>query len=187
MKVLIIGAEGNIGRIISRELGKKYEIITAGRNSGEIRADLSSPASITEMFSKLQNIDACICVAGQSYLGDFHSMTQEDLQLSIQDKLIGQVNLVSIGMDYLNDKGSFTLISGRMGDQPSKFSVGKAISNGGINSFTRAAAMEMPRGIRLNTVSPGKISDITIEDLTAAYLQSIEGQINGEIIKVNYN
>lgn len=114
-------------------------------------------------------------------------MKSEDLNLGINNKLIGQVNLVLIGHQYLNDCGSFTLISGKMGDKPSRFSAGKAMVNGAINSFVLAAALEMPRGIRINTISPAKVADIAIEDLNAAYLKSIEGNINGEIIKVNYN
>lgn len=187
MKILIIGANGAVGKIITGALAKKHEIITAGRHSGDLHADLSSPASITQMFTKLQKIDACICVAGQSAGGDLFSMSQEDLQLGIRDKLLGQVHLVLTGTPYLNDHGSFTLISGKMGDQPSKHSAGKAMSNGGVNSFVRAAALDMPRGIRINAVSPAKISDIPDQDLISAYLKSIEGDVNGEIIKVNYN
>lgn len=187
MKILIIGAEGEIGRIITSKLAKRHEIITAGRNSGELTVDLSSKDSITSMFGKIMKIDACICVAGESYAGKLFSMSTEDLNLGINNKFLGQVNMVLTGHEYLNDGGSFTLISGKMGDRPSKHSTGKAMINGGINSFVMAAALEMPRGIRINAISPGKVSDIPDEDLVNAFLKSIEGEINGEIIRVNYN
>jgi len=187
MKILIIGTNGNIGKIITSKLALQHDIITAGRNSGEITVDLSSPASITRMFDKTEKIDACVCVAGDSYAGRLLDMTTEDLELGISNKLLGQVNLVLIGHKYLNDGGSFTLISGKMGDRPSRYSAGKAMINGGINSFAVAAALEMPRGIRINVISPGKVADIPSEELINAYLKSIEGQINGEIVRVNYN
>lgn len=187
MKILIIGAGGNLGKIITSKLAHGHEIITAGRNSGAVQVDLSSPAAIRAMFSKTGKIDACVCVAGDSYSGELFSMQPQDLNLGIQNKLSGQVNLVLIGHEYMNDGGSFTLISGKMGDRPTKFSAGKALVNGGINSFVLAAALEMPRTIRINAVSPGKVSDIPIAALTAAYLRSIEGDINGEILRVNYN
>lgn len=187
MKILIIGAKGKIGSIITKKLAQQHEIITAGRNSGELTVDLSSTASIRGMFDKIKKIDACVCVAGDSYSGELFAMNREDLNLGISNKLLGQVNLVLIGHDYLNDGGSFTLISGKMGDKPSKYSAGKAMINGGINSFVLAAALEMPREIRINVISPGKIADIPNEDLIDAYLKSIEGKINGEIVKVNYN
>jgi NAD(P)-dependent dehydrogenase (short-subunit alcohol dehydrogenase family) len=186
MKILIIGAAGTIGKIISPALQQKHEIISAGRNSGEIKVDLSSSDSIEAMFNQIKNIDACVCVAGDSYTGDLLSLTEEHLNLGIKNKLIGQANLVLIGQKYLNDNGSFTLISGKMGDKPVKNNAAKAIVNGGVNSFAMAASLEMPRGLRINAVSPSKVADIPINDLINGYLKSIEGEANGEIIKINY-
>lgn len=187
MKILIIGAKGKIGSILTKALALEHEVITAGRNSGALKADLSSAASLTTLFGKTGKIDACICVAGDSYGGELFAMSGEDLNVGISNKLTGQVNLVLIGHHYLNDGGSFTLISGKMGDRPVKHSAGKAMINGGINSFVMAAALEMPRGIRINAISPGKVADIPDDDLIDAYLKSIKGDINGEIVKVNYN
>lgn len=187
MKILIIGAQGNIGRLIVPKLIEKHEVITAGRISGDIQVDISSAASIAAMFEKVGKIDACVCLAGDSYGGELLSMTEENLHLGIHHKLLGQVNLVLRGHHFLNNEGSFTLISGKMGDQPTKHSAGKAIANGAVNSFVRAASLEMPRGIRINVVSPAKVVDIPVNDLVSAFLQSIEGTANGEILKVNYN
>ena len=138
------------------------------------------------MFNEVKNIDACICIAGDSHTGDLATLTEENLYLGIRNKLVGQANLVLIGQNYLNDNGSFTLTSGKMGDKPAKNAAGKAIVNGGINSFVLAASIEMPRGLRINVVSPSKISDIPENDLINGYLKSIEGDTNGEIIKINY-
>lgn len=186
MKILIIGATGAIGKIITPILEQKHEVITAGRNSGDIKVDLSLASSIEAMFNQVKNIDACVCVAGDSYTGDLLSLTEENLNIGIKNKLIGQANLVLIGQNYLNDNGSFTLTSGKMGDKPAKNAAGKAIVNGGVNSFGLAASLEMPRGLRINVVSPSKVADIPMNDLINGYLKSIEGIANGEIIKINY-
>ena len=187
MRILIIGAGGEIGSIITPKLAQEHEVITAGRNSGDLTVDLSSTDSLKSMFNKVKKVDACVCVAGDSRTGKLFSMDMEDLNPGINNKLLGQVNLVLTGHEYLNDGGSFTLISGKMGDRPAKYSTGKAMINGAINSFVLAAALEMPRGIRINAISPGKVADIPAEDLFNAFIKSIEGDINGEIIKVNYN
>lgn len=186
MKILIIGAAGAIGKIITPALEKKHEVITAGRNSGDIQVDLSSADSIKAMFNIVKNIDACVCIAGDSHTGDLATLTEENLNLGIKNKLIGQANLVLVGQNYLNDNGSFTLTSGKMGDKPAKNAAGKAIVNGGVNSFGMAASLEMPRGLRINVVSPSKVADIPMNDLINGYLQSIEGIVTGEIIKINY-
>ncbi|WP_286965707.1 short chain dehydrogenase [Flavobacterium sp. UBA4854] len=186
MKILLIGATGEIGKILHPALAKNHEIISAGRNSGDFKIDLSDSKSIEKLFEEVKNIDACICVAGDCYTGDLFSLDEEKLNIGIQNKLLGQVNLVLIGQKYLNNNGSFTLTSGKMGDKPVKNNVSKAIVNGGINSFVLAASLELEKGIRINVISPAKVLDIPTEDLINAYTKSLEGTITGEIIKVNY-
>ena len=186
MKILIIGANGEIGKRLVLDLKDKHEIITAGRSEGDEKVDISSIESIKNMFNQVKNLDACVCVAGDSYTGSLESLDEEKLNIGITNKLIAQANLVLIGKDYINDKGSFTLTSGKMGDKPGLNAVGKAIANGGVNSFALAASLEMPREITINAVSPSKVSSISDEDLINGYLKSIEGNANGEIIKINY-
>lgn len=186
MKILVIGASGAIGKVVMPAFSQKHEIITAGRTSGDIQVDISSVASIEAMFKQLKNVDACVCVAGDSYTGDLLTLNEDKLNIGIKNKLLGQANLVLIGQNYLNDNGSFTLTSGKMGDKPGINAVGKAIANGGINSFGMASALEMQRGIRINVVSPAKVADIPVVDLVNGYLKSIEGTANGEIIRINY-
>lgn len=186
MRILLIGASGEIGKILKPELTKNHEIISAGRKSGDFRIDLSDANSIEKLFKEIKNIDACICVAGDCYTGDLLSLDEEKLNIGIKNKLLGQINLVLIGQKYLSDNGSFTLTSGKMGDKPVKNNTAKAIVNGGINSFVLSSSLELDRGIRINAISPGKIADIPIVVLINAYSKSISEPINGEIIKVNY-
>ena len=127
-----------------------------------------------------------MCIRDSCFTGDLLSLDEEKLNIGIKNKLLGQANLVLVGQKYLNDNGSFTLTSGKMGDKPVKNNSAKAIVNGGINSFVLAASLELERGIRINAISPGKVSDIPVNDLVNAYLKSVESSINGEIIKVNY-
>jgi NAD(P)-dependent dehydrogenase (short-subunit alcohol dehydrogenase family) len=79
------------------------------------------------------------------------------------------------------------LISGKTGEKPAKGSTGKAVANGAVNSFVLSAALEMENGIRLNAVSPSRLSDISAADLIIAYLKCIDTSTNGEIIRVGYD
>lgn len=187
MKILLIGATGSIGKILTPALKQKHEVITAGRGSGDITVDISSVTSIENLFKQINNIDAIVCAAGDSATTDLSVLTEEQFNKGIKQKLLAQINLVLIGQNYLNSNGSFTLVSGKMGDKPAKGSAGKSVVNGGINSFVLAAALEMPRGIRVNAVSPAKVIDIAATDLVAGYLQAIETSSNGEIIRIGYN
>lgn len=187
MKILIIGANGNIGKIITPALQQRHEIITAGRNSGDFSVDISSVASLENLFAQIGTVDAAICAAGDSVTSDLLSMTDEKYSTGLQQKLLAQINLVITGLKHISDYGSFTLISGKMGEHPAKGSSGKAAANGAVNSFVLAAALEMPRGVRINVISPSKVTDIATEDLINGYLKCIATSANGEIIRIGYN
>jgi len=186
MRILIIGASGTIGKIISPALQVNHKVITVGRSSGDIMADISSTDSIENLLKQVTNIDAVICVAGDSVTDNLFAMNESKFGIGISQKLFAQINLVLIGSKFLNDNGSFTLISGKMGEKPVRGSSGKAIANAAVNSFVLAAALEMPRGIRINAISPSKVSDISSTDLVDAYLKSTETACNGEIIRIGY-
>ncbi len=187
MTVIIIGAGGAIGKTITPAIQVVHKVITVGRNSGDILVDISSVADLEHLFKQTGKVDAIICVAGDSVTSDLQSMDKEKFEVGIQQKLLAQTNLVLIGLDYLNDNGSLTLISGKMGERPAKGSTGKALANGAVNSFVMAAALEMPRGIRINTISPSKLSEISPDDLIRAYQKCMETLINGEIVRIGYS
>lgn len=199
MKILIIGACGTIGKRVTAELATRHEIITAGRNSGDIRLDITTAMSIKKVFSELKNLDACILTPGSAYSGDFQTLTEDQLNIGIKGKLMGQVNTVLIGQHYLNDCGSFTLTSGVLAEDPTRNSTGLALVNGAINSFVLAASRELKRGLRINGVSPGLVEDslekykinypgenpVSMIKVVNAYVKSVEGVINGQIVRIH--
>ena len=89
----------------------------------------------------------------------FEKMSEEDFYLGIRNKMMGQVNLVRIGKDYLKPKGSITLTTGILADDPVHGTTGAALVNGGIHSFIHAVKDELGNGIRINAVSPGLVED----------------------------
>jgi NAD(P)-dependent dehydrogenase (short-subunit alcohol dehydrogenase family) len=187
MRIVIIGAAGAIGKIITPALQLSHEVITAGRNTGDIQVDTSSISSIEYLFRNISDIDAVVCVAGDSISGNLSAMEISKYSVGLSQKLLAQINLVLFGAKYLNKNGSFTLISGKTGEKPAKGSTGKAVANGAVNSFVLSAALEMENGIRLNAVSPSRLSDISAADLIIAYLKCIDTSTNGEIIRVGYD
>lgn len=184
MKILIIGAQGTIGKIITAELAKDHEIVTVGKTSGDWQFDISSAEEVECMFRAVGQIDACICAAGDSETDDLSQLTVQQLQVGITNKLLAQANIVLIGQKYLNDNGSLTLTSGKMGDLPVKGSTGKAFVNGAINSFVMAAALDLQRGLRLNAVSPAKIGSVSDFEIFNAYRKCVESDVNGKVFKI---
>ncbi|MCD9015053.1 short chain dehydrogenase [Parachryseolinea silvisoli] len=199
MKILVIGGSGTIGKKVVTTFGARgHEVVVAGRNSGAISVDIAQHASIVAMFERVGVIDACICTAGTGYYGPFATMTTEMMMPGIQGKLLGQVDLVLTGMQYLNRGGSFTLTSGIAAQHPARNGTCVAMINGAVNSFVLGAAQEMTEERRVNVVSPGLVEDsrerygaffpgynlVPMDKLVNAYVLSVEGAVNGRILKV---
>lgn len=198
MKILLIGGKGTIGKRVTAAFKGRHELIIAGRSSGDVRVDISSAASIRQMFQSTGQIDACICMAGTGYYGPFTTMTEQDMLPGIHGKLLGQINLVLIGKDHLSEGGSFTLTSGIAAVHPARNGSCVAMINGAVNSFVLAAAQELRHDQRINVVSPGLVEDsqerygaffpgynlVPMQKLVNAYILSVEGAVNGKILKV---
>lgn len=194
MRVIVVGATGTIGKAIVAALGRDHEVLAASRNS-KIRVDMSDPESIRNMYKTVGRIDAVISAAGQARFAPLTQLTDADFQFSLENKLMGQVNLVRYGMDAMSDRGSFTLTSGVLARFPMKGSGAISLVNAGLEGFVRAAALEAPRGIRVNIVSPPWIIDtlkalgmdpsggITPEAAARLYVESLVGNQTGQVIE----
>jgi len=198
MKVLIVGASGIIGRAVAAELGQRHEVIAAGRSSGNVRIDITDPASIRAAFESVGRVDAVVSAAGHVKFAPFAEMRGEDYEIGNRDKLMGQVNLVLIGRESLADGGSFTLTTGVLDSDPIRGGSSASLVNGAINAFVMAAAIEMPRGLRINAVSPGLIREsaealapffrgfetVPAARAALAYSKSVEGAQTGQVYRV---
>jgi len=201
MKILIIGGKGTIGKKVSNHFLKKHEVLIAGRNSADIKVDIVDSESIKSMFESIGKVDAIVCIAGEAKWGAFDSLTEDDFHIGLKSKLMGQVNLVRIGQNYLNTGGSFTLSTGILADHPVEMTTSAAMVNGGIHSFAKAVSLELKDGIRINVVSSGLVEDaidkyeayfpghnpIPMTKVINGYVKSVEGKGNGEIIRMYDN
>lgn len=198
MKILLIGGSGTIGTEIANELSARHEVVIAGRNSGDVNVDITDKESIRKMYHKIGNIDAVIVSSGKVHFGKLEEMTDEQYQIGLQNKLMGQVNVVLEGIKYLNDKGSFTLTSGILNREPIALGSSAAMVNGALDGFVKHAAIELPRGIRINIVSPTVITEaldsyapffrgfkpVSASDTALAYSKSVEGLQTGQVFIV---
>ena len=154
MKILLVGANGTIGSAVVNELGGRHEIIKAGRKSGDVTVDITSSSSIREMYKKISTIDAVVCTAGSAHFGPLETLTEKEFEIGIRSKLMGQINLVLIGIEFVHDGGSFTITTGVLAHDPIYCGTTVTTVNKGLEGFVLGASIEMPRGIRMNAVSP---------------------------------
>jgi|TARA_A100001391_G_scaffold196019_2_gene174011 NAD(P)-dependent dehydrogenase (short-subunit alcohol dehydrogenase family) len=198
MKVLLVGASGIVGRGIDSELSQRHDIIRASRASGDVNVDLTDIASIRAMFEKVGKVDAVVSATGKVHFGDFAEMDDDKYRIGINDKLMGQVNLVLVGRDHVADNASFTLTTGILSKDPIRYGSSASMVNGAIESFVRAAAIEIKPGLRINAVSPGVILEamegyapyfrghdpVPAARAALGYAKSVEGLQTGQVFEI---
>lgn len=195
MRILVIGATGTIGRAVVAALSAGNEIVPVSRLSTPIRVDLAEPASIREMYRSTGKLDAVVCAAGQAKFAPLAQLSDADFRFCLDNKLMGQVNLVRFGFDHVGDRGSFTLTTGILARSPMPGSGAISLVNAGIEGFVRAAALEAPRGIRVNAVSPPWVSEtlqalkmdpshgLSAATVAHAYVRSVTGTDTGSVLE----
>ena len=197
MRIIVVGGTGTIGTAVVELLSARHDVVVAGRRSGDIQVNISSPESVRSMYRRIGSFDALACAAGEAHFGPFETMTEEDLALGIHSKLLGQMRLVLLGRSLIADGGSFTLISGYIFDEPIPAATSFAVANGGVEGFVRAAALSLERRVRINAVSPGLAQDsyeqfgpfnpgrtpVPMVEIASAFGRSIEASSTGEIIR----
>lgn len=202
MKIVVIGASGDVGRFVVEELARdgKHDTIRVGRTQGDHQVDITSDESVDALFKKIGRIDAIVVAAGNVILSPIAEMTTANFHKGLQDKLLSQLRVVLVGQHYLNDGGSITLTSGIAVDDPIAQGSNAATSNAGIEGFVRAAACDFSRGIRINAVSPTVLTEsmdrfgpffpgyesVSGTRVAKAYRRSIEGVQSGRVYRVGH-
>lgn len=145
-------------------------------------------------------MDAIACTAGVTPFKPLAELTRADYSAGLTDKLLGQIELVSQGIDHLSDGGSFTLVSGVLAYDPIVTGAVAAAVNGALDAFVRAAAIELPRGLRINAVSATVFEEawdaygdyfpghrpVPVAEAGRAYVKSVRGRQTGQIYRVGY-
>lgn len=196
MRILVIGATGTIGRAIVAALTDRHEIIPVSHRSTPLTVDLAQPDTIRALYRAAGPLDAVVCAAGQARFAPLAELSDADFQFSLANKLMGQVNLVRFGLKRIREEGSFTLTGGVLARTPMPGSAAISLVNAGLEGFARAAALEAPRGVRVNVVSPPWVTE-TLQALrmdpslgqpaaTVAqlYAQSVEGDRTGAVLEL---
>ncbi|MEJ6080888.1 short chain dehydrogenase [Vibrio sp. 1-Bac 57] len=197
--VILIGALGKMGQAALTGLGN-HNVITAGR-SGDVDhiVDITNEQSIRALYEKVGAFDAVVNTVGFCEYANFTEMTEAQWMTTVMSKMMGQINLVRIGQEYISDAGSFTLISGILNKKPIPYAIADATTSGAIDTFVKIVSLEMPRNIRINVVNPTVLVeawDVYGEMMPGfepvpgklvgkAFERSVDGFINGEVIVVD--
>ena len=199
MKVLLVGASGLLGTAVGRALHGAAEVVTASRSDVN-QVDLTEPDSIAALYERVGPVDAVACTAGVTPYKPLTELARADYRAGLTDKLLGQIELVRQGIAQVADGGSFTLVSGVLAHDPIVTGSVAATVNGGVDAFVRAAAIELPRGLRINAVSATVFEEawdaygdffpgyrpVPVALVADAFVKSIRGAQTGQVYRVGY-
>lgn len=198
--IILIGAHGKMGQAALSGL-KKHNIITAGRSldNYDYLVDITNEESIRNLYKTVGHFDAVVNTVGVCEYAPFTDMTESQWMTTLLSKLMGQINLVRIGQEYIADKGSFTLITGILNLKPIPFAIADATTSGAIDTFVKCVAHEMPRGIRINSINPTVLEEawdvygemmpgfqpVSSALVGKAFQRSVDGFISGQVLIVD--
>lgn len=190
-KIAVIGATGTIGSNIAQLVeGKGHGLLSVSRN-GAYRMNIEDQKSIFNFFSESGPLDAIICAAGNASFGKLSVLTNEQVELGVKSKLLGQVNLCRAGLEVLKPNGTIILTGGILAHQPWPETSNIAMVNAGIEGFVKALALELTEGRRILVVHPPLVKEtagmmgMDDTDLPSAqavaqvYLDGLENDQNG--------
>jgi NAD(P)-dependent dehydrogenase (short-subunit alcohol dehydrogenase family) len=193
MKIIVIGATGVIGAAVASALAAKHAVVRASRK-GEVKVDIEDQTTIRALFAAVRDADAVIACAGRAVFKPFAQLTDADYAIGLNSKLMGQVAVARIAAEHLRDGGSITLTTGVLAMRPMPGSAAISLVNAALEGFVRAAALELPRRLRINAVSPPWVKETMVKlgmdptpglaaaDVAKAYVAAVDGTMQGEII-----
>ncbi|RKP43421.1 short chain dehydrogenase [Trinickia fusca] len=198
MKIVVIGASGTLGRAVCTELKTRHQVIEVGASHGDYHVDATNLPNVERLFHEIGRVDAVVTTMGKLHFGPFHDMTADQFWIGLRDKLMGQINVVLAAQHHVNDGGSFTLTSGILADEPIRHGINATTVNLAVEGFVRGAAIELPRGIRINAVSPTVLEEsmdayaayfrgfepVRAHRAALAYCRSVEGAQTGRVYRV---
>lgn len=199
-KIIVIGAKGTIGKAAVSALGASHDIIEVGATRGAHHVNFKDPADVKRLFESVGKVDHVVTAAGNVHFGPLNETTVEQFWTGLNDKLMGQINVVLIGQSWVQDSGSFTLTSGITADHPVLDGTNAATVNKALEGFALGAAIDLKRGLRINVVSPTMLEEsvptfgpyfpgfypVSSDRVGLAYVRSVEGGETGKVYRVGY-
>jgi NAD(P)-dependent dehydrogenase (short-subunit alcohol dehydrogenase family) len=192
MKTIIAGASGRIGREVEKALSNSHDIVRVGAHSGDVQCDYTVPESVRGMFEKIGEFDSLISViGGDSIFKPFSELNDEDFRYGYERKFLGQIRFLKLGESFVRDNGSFVFTSGFLSQYPNPFSIATGPLNAAIDTYVTNIASLLPRGIRINVVSPAPIVEsgeegkglVTAVETAKLYVDAVEGNITGKVLR----
>ena len=193
-RVLVVGASGLLGGEVVKALAGRADVVAASRTGSSETVDITDKDSLEALFARVGRVDAVVCTAGMVPYVQWADAGDDDWAQGVSQKLMGQVSLTRIGARFVRDGGSITLTTGTLAQHPMPGSSIVTTVNAAVEGFVRSAALEIGRGVRVNAVSPGWITETLVAmgmdpspglpaaAVAARFVRLIESDENGVVL-----
>jgi len=197
-KIIVVGATGKLGKVVTAGLEKDYEIVRAGRNGTDLKIDAFDFDAAAAAIKSVGPIDGLISCIGGTPFKPFEELSMDDFAAGLKTKCFSQLNLAKAAIPQLSKNGSITLTSGIIGDEPLIAGSCAAAANGALNMSVSSLAAEYAGQFRINIVSPSIIENsvdyygmlfdgyeaTTDESIIHAYRRTISAPISGRVLRL---
>jgi NAD(P)-dependent dehydrogenase (short-subunit alcohol dehydrogenase family) len=169
---LVTGGGRGIGKAIAERLAEDgLTVVTLGRTSGDVQADVGDPESVESAFAQVREQYGPVLVlvnnAGQRQDGLAIRMNSDQWESVIDTNLNGAFHCTRRALDDMLRVrwGRIVNISSVVGERANPGQANYGAAKAGMLSLTRTIAREMGRrGITCNAVTPGVIeTDMTTD------------------------
>jgi NAD(P)-dependent dehydrogenase (short-subunit alcohol dehydrogenase family) len=196
MRILHVGASGTVGSAVGNALRHRgHDVISAHRSSRTHPVDITDSASIRRLLDQVGELDAVVSTAGHTPFGQWDALDREKVLAGLNDKFLGQLELVWQATTVVREGGSFTLTSGILGREPVRGGSVAAAINGALEAWVRASAGELWGRYRVNVVSPTVLAEsreaysdpmpgypaVDFVEVGQAFVRSVESMETGRV------
>lgn len=198
-KILVVGATGKLGKVVSSGLESDYEVVRASRNGPDLKIDAFDFTSAAKSIESIGSFDGLVSCIGGTPFKQFSDLTMDDFATGLANKCFSQLNLAKAAIKHLKHNGSITLTSGIIGDEPLIGGACAAAANGALNMCVSSLAAEYAGKLRINIISPSIIENsvehygmlfdgyeaTTDESIIHAYRRAISAPISGRVLRLS--
>ena len=169
---LVTGGGRGIGKAIAERLAADgFEVVTLGRTSGDVQADVGDAQSVERAFAEVRERFGPVLVlvnnAGERQDGLAIRMKSDQWESVIDTNLNGACHCIRRALDDMLSArwGRIVNISSVVAERANPGQANYGAAKAGMLSLTRTIAREMARkGITCNAVTPGVIeTDMTTD------------------------
>jgi NAD(P)-dependent dehydrogenase (short-subunit alcohol dehydrogenase family) len=196
MKILVIGGTGTLGSALVSTLKENHEVISVGRTKGDYQVNIEDKASLEKLLGEIGEVDGIISTCGDGRMAPFQTQSDNDIDLAINSKLRGQLDIIRLGVHTVKENGFILITTGTasLNYMPGASSI--TMANTALEGYVKAIHVEPYKGIRINAVSPYFIKEtcelfnldvpnaIPAVDTASVYVDMIGSPESGTIVDV---